>query len=360
MRRTALVVTAVLFGCLALVGSAAAQCDSDFVTVSAKFITVAPTGADDTANLQCALDLGAATGPGVTVWLAEGTFHTEQLVIKDFRGRISGMGQGVTILHSPSYALHIDRPCIGTGPCFADEPPSATNRYPSLVSILGTDVTVTDLSIVVSGGYGTERWEFWGGKMNLLSNVVQVMGSNGWYRLDGIAIDAGAIRVAGGINVGDAAGGINMWSFSRPWSVTDSTLTLSRSYLRGGSSGFMGYNLDRSRVFVRDNRFELNGARVGFSDVLASQVMVEGNEIAGLTPGAIGGNGIRLNRGNLLTGIVDSSLWFANNTILANRGIFIEAGTFDNVKCQAVNNDMGATTTPFFLNGQPCKVVADQ
>lgn len=359
MRKLFCPVGALLF-LVALPGTAAPQCDREFVTVKAKAVSVTPTGGgNDTANIQCAFDLGAAMGPGASVQLAAGTFYTEQLVVRNFTGRISGMGQGVTVLHSPAHPLPIDRPCLGSGPCFPDEPPSDTNRYPSLVSLLGPDVTMEDLSVVVSGGFGTERWYLWGGTMELLSNALQVMGSGGTYRIQRVSIDAGTISASGGVNRGDAANAAMMWSFSRPWFVTGATLVLSDSTLRG-TSGIFTYQIDRSRVFIRHNRFEVASLRILVGDTRESQVMVEGNEFLGLTVGAKTGVGFRLVPGNLGTGVVDSSIWFANNVLTANVGFGVAPGIAVNVKCELVNNDVTEVNTPYVFNGYPCKVVGGQ
>jgi hypothetical protein len=65
-----------------------------------RVFTVSPTGADDTANLQVALDACVSEGPGCTVRLTEGTFHTAMLEVTGFDGFFRGAGQGVTVVTS--------------------------------------------------------------------------------------------------------------------------------------------------------------------------------------------------------------------------------------------------------------------
>ena len=50
-------------------------------------VQVLPTGADDTANLQCAIDAAVAARHPMSIRLAAGTFHTAQLVAKGFVGQ---------------------------------------------------------------------------------------------------------------------------------------------------------------------------------------------------------------------------------------------------------------------------------
>ena len=140
---------------VAVVGVAATAnggaCDTHYVQAKHKQILVLPTGGDDTANLQCALDLGATRGPGVVVQLSAGTFHTAQLVIQGLRGVVRGVSQKRTTVQNLDTPLPIDNPCIGAGPCFNQEPPSATNRYPALVSVVGEHVALSDMTFDIAG-----------------------------------------------------------------------------------------------------------------------------------------------------------------------------------------------------------------
>src|SRR4029453_12344698 len=56
--------------------------------------TVSPSGGDDTAAVQAALD---DCPPGCVVALEAGTFRIAQLVASDFRGEVRGQGRGVTV-----------------------------------------------------------------------------------------------------------------------------------------------------------------------------------------------------------------------------------------------------------------------
>ena len=61
--------------------------------------------ADDTANIQKALDSCVKQGPGCTVLLQAGTYHTTQLVTYNFRGTFRGAGQSQTIISALPHAV---------------------------------------------------------------------------------------------------------------------------------------------------------------------------------------------------------------------------------------------------------------
>src|SRR2546426_8166033 len=65
-----------------------AVCDGPHVVQDDKRIVVSPSGSDDTANLQCALDRGVAAGPGADIEISRGTFHTNTLRAFGFRGTL--------------------------------------------------------------------------------------------------------------------------------------------------------------------------------------------------------------------------------------------------------------------------------
>ncbi len=354
-------VAAILF--VAASGALAAPCDATYVKVDHKMITVAPNGADDTANLQCAFDLAATMGPSVTVQLAAGTFTTAQLVVEGVKGSIRGMGQDVTVIHNPSYPMTIDRPYCNTGegPCFADSPPSADNRYPSLITVLGEDVLISNLQIEIIGKQAVTLWRMWDGPFGfeLLSNVMEMMGSHSSLKLHEVTILSGgySLDLENMVFIGQAAGPFNMWSASRPWFVTGSSLEIADSTFRGGAGAYL-YNLDHSRAFIKGNRFELidYAAGVAISDVRDSHIQVSHNEIVALGAGVLG---TIMWPGNIGTGIASSWLLFDNNIFSGSNAMLIQSGTFhDGVQCQAVNNDIGQITgDPYILNGNPCKIV---
>jgi hypothetical protein len=127
------------------------QCNPTFVQENGQTITVLPTGLDDTANLQCAFDNAVTIGPGVTVRLVEGTYHTRQIVVNNFRGAFTGAGGDKSVLTNlPNlYVTPVDN---------SNNLPSAKNPWPSLVSFVGGDFLVSDLGMRITGDKPTTGW----------------------------------------------------------------------------------------------------------------------------------------------------------------------------------------------------------
>lgn len=350
---------AILGGIVALAGlsqaAVAAPCDPGYVHVNHKTVLVVPTGGDDTANLQCALDLGATRGPGVKVQLSEGTFHTAQLVIQGLQGQVQGMGQDRTVIHNLDTRLPIDNPCVNGGPCFADAPPAADNRYPTLISVIGRDVLLSDMTIDIVGTHVVDVWAIWGFPIDAFSEVLQFIGSHASLKVTRMTFTGLPLVQDENGTWGGTAGGVLMWSFSRPWNVTDSTMVVTNSRFNTGG-GVNAYNLERSFVFVAGNRVELTDYTVGFvlSDILESSLLFEHNDIVALGTGTIGVMGWP---GNLGTGINQAKLLIANNTFSGDVGIQFAPGSFNDVFCLAVNNDMSQVTTPYLFGAStPCRI----
>ncbi len=101
-----------------------------------------PTGTDDTALLQAALNTCVPGGARCVVRLPAGTYWTKQVVADNFHGSIVGAGEATTIIEAlPGYV-------VGT---VWTEPASASNPWPYILTFGRTsDVRLSDLSFRVS------------------------------------------------------------------------------------------------------------------------------------------------------------------------------------------------------------------
>ena len=74
-------------------------CDEAFVQIdnSSMVINVAPTGIDDTVNIQCALDTAASDGYP-TVRLGRDSYYISNLLVEGFKGSFEGTAQAATLL----------------------------------------------------------------------------------------------------------------------------------------------------------------------------------------------------------------------------------------------------------------------
>ena len=126
------------------------------VTADDGAIRVRPTGVEDTANLQCALDAAVASGRPTAVRLAPGTFQLAQIVAKGFVGSLEGSGAGATTL------TNVARPVLVTPVDMWLEDPGPSNPWPSLFAFVGGSFRVSDLTVRITGEAPTTGWSIFG------------------------------------------------------------------------------------------------------------------------------------------------------------------------------------------------------
>ena len=72
-------------------------CNPDFVSFKDSVVIVAPTGADDTQNLQCALEVAAESGYPI-VRLTANTYFISTLLVENFKGTFEGNTRVSTVI----------------------------------------------------------------------------------------------------------------------------------------------------------------------------------------------------------------------------------------------------------------------
>lgn len=248
----AFLVIALVSGLALFTGDAYADtpCDSANVVQSGDVLTVSPTGVDDTTNIQCAFDTAVATGPGVDVQLAKGTFHTAQIVVNDFHGKFYGAGSKyTTVINLPNlYVTPVD---------FYFDAPSADNPWPSLFAFVGGDFVVSDLAIRISGDNGTTGWTIFVGLPTIteLAHGIAILGPHADSRFEGLLVEGEAAdnsllgyNLINGIFYEGFVGEVPP-PISGLFQVVDSTF-------RQVGSGTPIYNLNQAKVVVSRNEFD--------------------------------------------------------------------------------------------------------
>lgn len=226
------------------------QCDLAFVTQSGNIITVAPTGVDDTANIQCAFDLAVSTGPGMEVTLTKGTFYTAQIVANDFHGGFSGAGAEKTLIYNllNMYVTPVD---------FYLNPPSIDNPWPALFAFVGGDFAISDLAIHISGENITTGWSaLGGGYYTELVLGIGILGSEANARIDRISLEGEVMENQGtGYNIQN---GIYFQGFlgEIPWpSISGSFQIFNSTFKRIGFATPV-FNISDAAVKVSRNKYE--------------------------------------------------------------------------------------------------------
>ena len=101
------------------------------------FMVPVPLGTDDTENIMNTIALAQSQGPGSVVQFQKGTYHIGFIEIREFEGTIKGAGKDKTIIKPvPNLSCQ-------------NEKHSWTG---SLVSFIGGDIQLSDLSFIVDDG----------------------------------------------------------------------------------------------------------------------------------------------------------------------------------------------------------------
>ena len=130
---------------------------------SAHTFYVSPGGSNDTAAIQAAFNAAVKAGPGSTVQLSVGRFHTNTVFVKGFVGNLKGAGEGKTVIDTVAGVPVSIMPAV--------EP------FPFLFGFKGGNVSVSGMSCDITAASPAENWSFWGSASTALWSVFLVTGS---------------------------------------------------------------------------------------------------------------------------------------------------------------------------------------
>ena len=355
-------------------------CNPDFVKRDGHRITVLPNGHDDTANLQCALDVAVALGHHAIVRLVAGDYYTAQVNVYGFEGRLSGDSMRTTVIHNVPWPIPV------TPVDFFTAMPSAEWQWSGLLIFVGGDFTVSDFSIKISGFPVTTgtTFSFWDlAPFSELQFGILATGDDTHAKVVRVAVDAELAPARSDDDPGASLYGSN---------VINAIML----------AGLLNYEPISGSLIVKDSRISNAAGGVVLMSLHDASVVVSGSEMNTIYDGvelATGNDGIDLFvHGNLITApfamlfydfgfaqpqppISNSRLRIANNKLasgvtgsvgidMAAAGV---AGTWTfgtNVECRMVNNNvdgvagtgilLGAGTTGCVVIGTPADRIVDE
>ncbi len=208
-----------------------------------------PSGVDDTAVLQGALDVCVQQHPtGCTVQLDAGTYKTKQLLASNFRGAFRGKGMDVTIVDALPGFLVDPYAVSDYAPSIPLNPPGPTNPWPCLLTFVESDVTVSDLTLRVTAYEPVSPW--WSGTgvwVRHLLSILAIMGessANG--DVERVAFQGGSGTIPGaGVNV---VFGLIYWGLAPD--VVTGTLRASSNRLRNVEMGMQAWGAQDARITI--------------------------------------------------------------------------------------------------------------
>jgi len=135
-----------------------------------------PNGADDTSNIQSALNTCVAYGKGCTVQLASGNYLTKQLVAYNFRGTFKGKGKNKTIVEALPELDVTGFPQRQNNEFFECRPNTTDCSWPSLIVFVDGDIHVSDMAIKISSVPSTKPWFIGDWEVTALIDALRFMG----------------------------------------------------------------------------------------------------------------------------------------------------------------------------------------
>jgi hypothetical protein len=318
-----------------LLGTAAAQpalpCDPAYVSAAGNLIRVYPTGVDDTANIQCAFDAAVAAGPGMTLWLQPGTFHTAQILVIDFHGAFRGSGLKQTEI--------VNLPNLPVIPDTSTTPPSADNPWPSLFIFMDSDLDLSDMAIRIIGENPVTPWSLGGPEIfEEIGAVMIISGLKSHTQVSNILVEGQSKETSiFGYNVFN---GIYFEGYITATDVGFEPLTgsfkVTNSTFRKIAFGSPIANLKDATVLISHNQYE--DVFIGFdgAELQGSQIEVVNNHVQGF---------LGIDIWPFITGVdSDTSFLIANNILRSYYGILIEETFGVGTTCLLKGNNVQQVT----------------
>jgi hypothetical protein len=285
-------VTVVLVG----VGMANALCDPAYVRQSGQIVTILPTNADDTANLQCAFQLGSRM-PGVVLQLSKGTYITGRIKVDGFVGTVRGKGMNSTIIRNSETPIYVTPDDF-----YQVDPNTDAFAPPYLIVFLGGDYTVTDLTVSIVGSEPATDWS--------------IFGIRDW-------LGHGVKSLAGPFTILGTPSGNGYRKANAAFYRMKLTGELSNDPLYGYNiyngifyQGLTGPDLQplKGRFTVHDSVFETVASPTPVFNLRDSWVSLSGNKMNNVAPGSVGGEVIDLKH---------TVYEFSNNQVAGSSGVIM-------------------------------------
>lgn len=261
---------AILASCLAALAVSVAVAQR--VDPESRTIVVEPSGGNDTAAVQAALDACVLFGPGCTVELTEGTFRTQQLLTHDFRGVLRGAGRDATILEP------FERFRVSSDEVVLARPPSPENPWPFHVTFVGGDVTVSDLTFRMTDAEPAHPWTLFGMEFTVMASSLVVTGERADALLERIAVQ-GADGPFEGYNIinGIYIEGLLPDAEGNPTRPLTGRFTVRDSAFRHVAYGSPLFNLLDSQALIAHNEYEDLLVGMDTQDLSGSTVEIRDN-----------------------------------------------------------------------------------
>jgi len=287
-------------------------------------IVVKPTGVDDTANIQAALNSCASPNPPCTVQLVSGTYIiSSQIVVTGFQGRFVGMGQGQTTINALG-----NMPGTTVTPYWA-QLPGPSDPWPSLFTFVGGSFVMSGMTITDTSPTPTMGWTDIEGVCSEtpctgLTEAIEVTGQKASAAFDHITV-VGAAGDYDGYNIAEAVhieGTLLPSGWTDPFADTimlTGAFAITNSVFIDTSGSAMNFLLN-SNVVICGNTIsspDINSFFDGmdFLDISNTNVLVCGNQAT-----ALYGTAVRALQSVVKPGLLPSTITITANHFIISEG----------------------------------------
>ena len=240
---------------------------------SARTFYVTPSGTNDTSAIEAAFAAAIQAGPGSTVQLQPGTYHTTAICVQGFNGTFRGAGQGKTYIDVVSGTSPL-------GPVTLDNSGKQVAPWPSLYCFVGGSVCVSGMTAAITNPSPGQQWSNYGTPTTALGTVFQVTGErsatfsrltfhDGSGDYDGFNVTSD-ISVTGRQYLNADGLPINLGPTGGRVTVTACSFT--------GENGLFWSGLTHGSLTVRDNVFESTNCCIGV-DASDSRIAISDNRM---------------------------------------------------------------------------------
>ena len=237
------------------------------------FYVPAPNGTNDTNAIEAAFTAATQAGPGGTVQLQAGTYHTTTICVQGFTGTFRGAGQGVT-------SIDVVAGTSPLGPVTLDNSGKEVAPWPSLYCFVGGSVCVCGMTAAITNPSPGPQWNDYGTQTTALGTVFQVTGERSatFSRLtfhDGSG-DFDGFNVTSDISV-TGRQQLNADGLPTNLGTTGGSVTITAcSFV--GENGLFCSGLTHGSLSVSGNAFESDVCCYGF-DASDSQIAISDNRM---------------------------------------------------------------------------------